>query len=99
MAVVCCTNVIDQVAVFYFVNTRWQYYYCPLLANCTSLEPAFSSLKLVYSKQLIIGLTHEFCWVGACVGGGELLSKQLSYRDLTRFNKIAIQGTPQMAVD
>ena len=28
-----------------------------------------SSLKLVYSKQPIHGLTREFCWVGACVGG------------------------------
>ena len=27
-------------------------------------------LKLVYSKQPILGLTQEFCWVGEYVGGG-----------------------------
>ena len=26
------------------------------------------SLKLVFSKQPIIGLTQEFCWVGTYVG-------------------------------
>ncbi len=28
-----------------------------------------SSLELVYAKQPIIGLTNEFCWVRARVGG------------------------------
>ena len=40
-----------------------------------------SSLKFVYSKQTILGLTQELCWVAACVGGQ--LSKQLSYVAIT----------------
>ena len=29
----------------------------------------FSSLKSDSSKQSILGLTQEFCWLSACVGG------------------------------
>ena len=47
-----------------------------------------SSLKLVYSKQPIIGLTQELRWVGACVRG--YISKQLSYRDEVRDRSVIV---------
>ena len=46
------------------------------------------SIKLVYSKQSIIGLTQEFCWVGAFLRG--YLSKQLSYRDEVRERNVIV---------
>ena len=37
-----------------------------------NMQPAeqISSLKSFYSKQPFLGLTQEFCWVGACTGSG-----------------------------
>ena len=52
--------------------------------------PNVSSLKLVYSKQPTIGLTQEFCWMGACVGGGGELSKQLRYQDEVRERSVIV---------
>ena len=47
-------------------------------------------LKLIYSKQPIVGLTQEFCWEGAYVGRRAYLSKQLSSRDEARERNVIV---------
>ena len=42
-------------------------------------------LKLVYSKQHILGLTQEFCWAYTYGGGSET-----SYRDEVRERKVIV---------
>ena len=45
-----------------------------------NMSDGYSSLKLVYCKQPILGVTQEFRLVGAYVGG---TFQKLSYRDET----------------
>ena len=47
---------------------KYEFAVYPLLTHALSTSRV-SSLKLVYSKQPIIRLTQELCWVRACVGG------------------------------
>ena len=43
--------------------------------------------------------THAKTWLQQCLDIGQFIRTETVVHNLTRFNKIAIQGTPQMAVD
>ena len=48
-----------------------------------------SCLKSFYSKQSILGLTQEFCWVGARIGSG-VAFETLNYRDEVSERKVKV---------
>ena len=56
-----------------------------------TVEPCSGVLNITIKSTIVVRSRSRLC------GGGDICGTTPAY--LTRFNKIAIQGSPQMAVD